>query len=630
MDRDHLLALLDDYLEGELTEERQAELERLLLDHVEARRLYWDYLHQHMLLQKIEQETDGRTLACQEAVVPAAARGPAPASRVRRLSWLATCAAGLLCAVGLAYFWARPGTPVANPDELVLVAARQVVVVRGGAEQPATDGMVLHWGDQLIVAPEGNATLRFQGAVRLEVAEGSIVDLAAPPDGGKTVELRQGSLTFEVDESHSFAVRTATAEVEAQGGRARGLLVAAPTSTRLEVERGAARLRRNTDGQTTEVSAGSYVVAAPGMSLAARPLPKHAASDDLPVLLATWLGGQGASTLNAAAVASDGSIYIGGTLPGADPELGRPERQSGRGDGVVLRLAADGSRVQASMRFEGSVDALSLDGAGQVYAAGAFGCAKLDAALRQTVWSTKGKFARMVPGPEGGAVVLAGNTITTLDRQGKALQSWTVADRMIHDLACDVEQRTVFATGSNLPDAVGRVVPFVYAYDAHGRKLWTAHGWTQEQVVAKGLGAASEGMRLALGHDGQLYVAGQAHGGNTVWGRHGDDLDQKLPQPRGDRFQMAYGIGGQHLTFIGRLDARTGRSDGGTVLLGRHAKDQGASMRPLALAADAEGRIYVGGWAGATPPTSQGAFGLHGQGGGAYLCVFDRDFNRLY
>ncbi len=53
-------------------------------------------------------------------------------------------------------------------------------------------------------------------------------------------------------------------------------------------------------------------------------------------------------------------------------------------------------------------------------------------------------------------------------------------------------------------------------------------------------------------------------------------------------------------------------------------------MLPLALAVDGEGRVYVGGWAGATPPVSRDAFGLRGEGEGAFLCVFDPSFLRLY
>jgi len=626
MDRDHTLELLDDYLEGGLTEERQAELERLLLEHVEARQLYWAYMQQHMLLQKIEQEADGRTLACQEVSAPSCR------SRKRGWRWIAALAAGVLCVVGLSYQAMNRGRPLTEAAEIVLASAQQTMVVRDGVEQPGAPGMVLHWGDRLLVAEEGAAAVRFQPALRLELGADSDLELTAGADGGKSVELRQGRLTVDANDSPALVIRTATAETQLPDRSAHWLIVAAPTSTRFEVERGTARLRRKPDGQTAEVPAGSYAIAAPGVTLAARPLPKHDALADFPVMLATWLGGNGANTLSAVSVASDGSILVAGTLPGVDAALWRPDRQSGRGDGLVLRLTPDGNRVLAVVRFEGSVDSLGLDGADNVYVSGAFGCAKLDAALRQTLWSAnlKAKISRIVPGPDGGAVALAGNTITALDRQGKTLKSWTLAERVVHDLACDTEQRAVFAVGSNVPEKVARVVPFVAAFDLNGVKLWTAHDWTPEQVVAKGLTAASEGMRLVLGRDGQLYVAGQAHGGNTVWGRQAYDLDLKVPQPRGDRFQAAYGIGSQHLAFVGRLDPRTGRSDGGTVLLGRHTKDQGASMRPSALAVDVEGRIYVGGWAGATPPTSKGAFGLHGQGGGAFLCIFDRDFNRLY
>jgi hypothetical protein len=236
----------------------------------------------------------------------------------------------------------------------------------------------------------------------------------------------------------------------------------------------------------------------------------------------------------------------------------------------------------------------------------------------------------MVAGPEGGAVVLTNTAVTVLDAMGKVRHQWAVAERQVNDIACDPESRTVYVTGATLPDAVGRVGPFVHGYDLAGRQLWKAYDWTPEQMVAHSLGASSEGLRLALGRDGQVYVAGRSHGGNTVWGRRSDNLKVKLLPERRDRFQSGANSGNQHLTFVGRIDARTGLTDTGTLLLARHLKDQPASMRPAALAVDAEGRIYVGGWAGATPPASRGAFGLHGEGGGAFLCVFDRDFNRLY
>ncbi|MBY0528357.1 MAG: FecR domain-containing protein [Gemmataceae bacterium] len=634
MNRDHLLELLDDYLEGELTEERQTELEALLLQHPEARTLYWDYVQQHMLIQKIEQESDGQALACQESTTVVEACGPRTNSRRRPIWVWGAVAASLLCAAALAYqLLQRSGTPSLPSDDLVLASAEQAVVLRDGAEQPAQTGMVLRWGDRVVVAEDGRAVVRHRDTIRLDIGGDSTLTLTVQTDGGKSVELVQGKVTVERgSDAPDLTISTPMAESHLPGGAGRCLVVAAPTVTRVEVETGTAHLQRKSDQKTTEVAAGAYAVASPGLPLVARPLPRPDTADGVPVLLATWLGGPGANSVSAAAVAPDGSVLLGGTFPGANVSLWQPERQHGQGDGLVLRFRADGTRLLAVMRFEGSVDALRLDDAGNVYVAGSFGSVKLDSTLRQTTWSThlKDRATRIVPGPDGGAVVLTGNTVHVLDQRGKRLHAWTVADRVVRDIACDAETGQVFVVGVGVADKVGRAVPFVYAYDTKGQKIWVAYDWTPEQVVAKGLGAGSEGLCLALGRDGQLYVAGQAHGGNTVWGRQSQDIDEKLAAPRGDRFQSAYGIGNRYLTFVGRLDARTGRSQGGTVLVGRHVKDQGASMRPGALAVDAEGRIYVGGWAGATPPVSRGAFGLLGQGGGAFLCVFDRDFNRLY
>lgn len=633
MNRDYLLELLDDYLEGELNESRQAELEALLLQHPEARQLYWDYMQQHMLIQKIEQESDGRVLASEEIAPASSACTPTQTGKRIRWPWLVgLVAAGLLCAVGLAqYFTPRP-TPIQAGPELVLASASQVTVVRAGAEQPAQAGMALRWGDRVVVAEEGSAVVRHRDVFRLDLGSDSTVALTEA-DGRKVVDLSQGKVSVQRSSAApDMQVTTPTAEAQLPAGPGKCLVVAAPTSTRLEVESGTTQLRRKSDQQATEVGPGSYAVAAPGLPLAARPMPKHDAGDGSPVLLATWLGGAGASSLSAAAVAPDGSIYLAGTLPGADVSLWRPDRVSGKGDGLVLRLAAEGSRLLAAMRFDGTVDALRLDDAGNVLVAGGFGCAKLDATLRHALWTAplKGKNSRIVSGPDAGAVLLTGATITVLDAQGNKQNAWTIVDRDVRDIVCDVEGRQVFVAGCSFPDKVGRVIPFVHSYDTRGQRLWSAYDWTTEQIIARGLGAGSEGMCLALGRDGQLYVAGQAHGGTTVWGRQSQDINQQLPLARGDRFQAAYGIGSQHLTFLARLDARTGRSESGTVLLGRQSADKGASMRPSALAVDAEGRVYVGGWAGATPPTSKGAFGLHGQGGGAFLCIFDRDFKRVY
>jgi hypothetical protein len=173
-------------------------------------------------------------------------------------------------------------------------------------------------------------------------------------------------------------------------------------------------------------------------------------------------------------------------------------------------------------------------------------------------------------------------------------------------------------------------VAYVYAYDGHGKKVWTAYDWKGEDVARRRLMADTRGYRLALGGDGKLYVAGESAGGNSMWARQSQNLDAKLTLAGGDAYQRPYNTAANHITFIGRLDPRTGRAEAGTFLLARLGSGRGNTMRPRALAADAAGFVYVGGASASHPPVSRGVFGGDFEGGGAFLCIFDRAFRRVY
>jgi hypothetical protein len=398
--------------------------------------------------------------------------------------------------------------------------------------------------------------------------------------------------------------------------------------TRVEVSQGDFLLKRKADQQSEEVAAGYFAVAAPGSLLTPRRLGE--ADDDSPALLATWLGGPKADSVGGIAIAPDGSILVGGTLPAVDLTSWNAAHLMGEGDGIVLRISPDGKRLLAVLRRDGSVDDLRVDAAGHIYLIGSHGYAKLDPSLR-TEWAldAKTRNGRITPGPAGGAVTLSGDQISVLDRHGKVQNAWSIADRLVHDIICDPVHRVIYATGSSKPAIKEGEIPFVYAFDLTGKTLWKAYDWTRDQVDGQKLRAGSVGLRLALGKDGQLYVAGESHGGNTVWGRQSIDLGASLPGST-DRFHNPFNIGNQFLTFVGSLDPRSGKVLQSKMLLGRADRNRGSSMRPTALAVDGDGRIYVGGWAGATPPVSPGAFGLRGEGEGAFLCVLDRDFKRIY
>ncbi len=448
------------------------------------------------------------------------------------------------------------------------------------------------------------------------------------PSGGKTFFLEQGNLTTQFDRSTRVFIDTPGAEVTGLGGSGRCNVLARRDFTRVEVSQGDFLLKRKADQQSEEVAAGYFAVAAPGSLLTPRRLGE--ADDDSPALLATWLGGPKADSVGGIAIAPDGSILVGGTLPAVDLTSWNAAHLMGEGDGIVLRISPDGKRLLAVLRRDGSVDDLRVDAAGHIYLIGSHGYAKLDPSLR-TEWAldAKTRNGRITPGPAGGAVTLSGDQISVLDRHGKVQNAWSIADRLVHDIICDPVHRVIYATGSSKPAIKEGEIPFVYAFDLTGKTLWKAYDWTRDQVDGQKLRAGSVGLRLALGKDGQLYVAGESHGGNTVWGRQSIDLGASLPGST-DRFHNPFNIGNQFLTFVGSLDPRSGKVLQSKMLLGRADRNRGSSMRPTALAVDGDGRIYVGGWAGATPPVSPGAFGLRGEGEGAFLCVLDRDFKRIY
>ena len=115
-----------------------------------------------------------------------------------------------------------------------------------------------------------------------------------------------------------------------------------------------------------------------------------------------------------------------------------------------------------------------------------------------------------------------------------------------------------------------------------------------------------------------------------MWTRQSQDLRVRLSLANGDGFQKAYNTRANHITFVGRLDPGTGKAEAGTLLLSRLPSGRGNTIRPRALAADASGLVYVGGASAASPPVSPGAFGSDFEGGGAFFCIFDPGFQRLY
>jgi len=356
------------------------------------------------------------------------------------------------------------------------------------------------------------------------------------------------------------------------------------------------------------------------------------------VLLSTYLGGRGPDQLTSAGIGSDGCIYLGGNLSGSAGIDRDILTEKGKGAGLLLRLDPAAGKVLMALRVNGAINDMDIDANGRVFITGAFGSASLDPTLKKVLWSSSlgGEESRISACGKGAAAVLAGKAIALIDSRGKKAASWGVQGNYVMDVACHPKLQHVYATGfdnkrgkppghQNYPVQVA----FVYAYDFSGKQVWKGYGWKGQEVADLKLMADTRGYRLTVTGD-KLYVAGESAGGNTMWARMSDDLDTNATMNKGDAFQSAHNTRANHITFVGRLDARTGKTEAGTMLLSRLSNGKGNTIRPRALAALPDGRVFVGGASASEPPISEGAYGKEFTGGGAFFCAFDKDFKRFF
>jgi hypothetical protein len=175
-------------------------------------------------------------------------------------------------------------TPTTRPTE-VLAAVATLEYCEGevlAGRAPAKSAQTLYAGQGLSCAgPRSRAVVRFPDGTRMELGEksviGSMADRAGAQGMGKWVDLSQGSVMIEAahqSPEHAMVIATPHGEARIVGTTFR--LVVEPASTRLDVAEGKVRLTR-TGGGAVDVPGGHSALAAPGIELAARPLPKMVA-----------------------------------------------------------------------------------------------------------------------------------------------------------------------------------------------------------------------------------------------------------------------------------------------------------------------------------------------------------------
>jgi hypothetical protein len=166
----------------------------------------------------------------------------------------------------------------------------EVGVTTQAGRVPAREGQTLFAGQGLSTAgPRSRAVVRFSDGTRMELGEktviGALADRAGTQGIGKWVDLSQGTVLIEAARQapdRAMVIATHHGEARVVGTTLRLVVELGDPfdsaqgkkgSTRLEVAEGKVRLTRS-GGGAVDVPGGHYALAAPGVELAARPLPR--------------------------------------------------------------------------------------------------------------------------------------------------------------------------------------------------------------------------------------------------------------------------------------------------------------------------------------------------------------------
>lgn len=133
----------------------------------------------------------------------------------------------------------------------------------------SVEGSELFAGQTLTIGA-GRATIVYPDSTKLRIDEQSEVSFG---ENGKRIELKRGRLLADVarqPKGQPVTLATPHAEIEVLGTRFALLCMA--ESTRIDVEEGAVRFARASDGRSIRVTTGNFATA-PGTPFLARPIP---------------------------------------------------------------------------------------------------------------------------------------------------------------------------------------------------------------------------------------------------------------------------------------------------------------------------------------------------------------------
>ena len=316
---------------------------------------------------------------------------------------------------------------------------------------------------------------------------------------------------------------------------------------------------------------------------------------------ASYFGTGITDTVTSVEIAADCSVLVAGRIGALDGVTAPQPLVQGMtsSTGVLAELIYDGRFVRRQRSFGTIINDLSTNANDDLLIGGDAGLVRLSANLHSVLWSktTLGAASRVALGNDGTAAALFGKTLRIFDAQGNELANRVFGDSEVNDVAIDASG--VYVTGFAQRDGgpcSQLQVAWVRSYTRTGVERWNAWDWTHAEAAATSSSCAdSRGLRIAIGRDGGLYFAGESAGGNTIYRYQSKALTETAPNVKTDAYNDAYNTASNHITYIAKLDPADGRVQKGQLLLARLVDSKGNTIRPRAITADEQGRVYVAG-----------------------------------
>lgn len=366
---------------------------------------------------------------------------------------------------------------------------------------------------------------------------------------------------------------------------------------------------------------------------------------DFRVRTATYLGGPAAAEeWNAVDVAPDGNIVLAGRLVDRDPGGVKANWLMAGGDGVVLRIAPDGTNVLSVTRIGDYVDDMQVGEDGRIAIAGSFGIAILATNGSQLIWrdgdvirGTKAaafrnqtppfredryrkRVSRVAVGSDGTVASFQaeekawGNApkkglLYVWDRDGRRVSETTmVGYKYPKDLVVCSEQKTVIVGGFNTYSADSQHMknhpihmPFIVAYTYDGKEKWETYNFPAADSYKQNLFADSRVQRLNIGRDGMLYMGGYIHGGDYVWKMDPHDFTKRVAADVGYDSHSTAGHMGRGIdhAYFAKYDPANGDMLLGQPLICRRNADgsgKPSQSQIRGIHADEKGNVYISGY----------------------------------